>query len=342
MHLPLFPIELITALFILYQLLYFPTHSHPKLPIPWALPTPSNRHHHHHRPSTTTASPTSAPQSHPDPKPKLTQFQQRFDRFGLNEEETFDLIHKYLPNQKAIANKTDNINATNVEIKMDQTNQDARLENASFAAKANITHIQQRFDRFGLNEDDTFDIINKYLPAEIVKANAQKLDSLPVTNASSTEQIKKMDHVNQDQDSTLKNLSLHVDAYASTTTDAPIEIVEEEEEDVLNYVSDDNFGSSVVILVCIIMSLSLMCAVIRWNKMNNVYRSEPNSIEESVDCMIDMEEMSVEMSESQTLPVLMLIPQWSPIASEKHFYFVQNHEDPDGKYESATLTCKSV
>ena len=119
----MFTILLHLTLFILYQLLYFPTHSHPKLPIPWALPTPSNRHHDHHQPSTTTASSTST-QSHPDPIPKLTLFQQRFGRFGLNEEETFDLINTYLPNQKAITNKEDNINTANVEIKMDQTNQD--------------------------------------------------------------------------------------------------------------------------------------------------------------------------------------------------------------------------
>lgn len=51
-------------------------------------------------------------QSHSVP---LRDFQQRFGRFGLNAEEKFDLINKYLPNQKESAIKKDNINANEDE-----------------------------------------------------------------------------------------------------------------------------------------------------------------------------------------------------------------------------------
>ena len=96
----MFTILLHLTLFILYQLLYFPTHSHPKA---------------------TTATPMPIlTQSHADRDPiKHTEhsrdFQQRFDRFDLDEEETFDLIDKYLPNQKAFAMKEDDINANTVD-----------------------------------------------------------------------------------------------------------------------------------------------------------------------------------------------------------------------------------
>ena len=229
MRLPLFPIELVTTLFILY--LYFPTraHSHPKLPIPWALPTPSNRHHHHHHASTITGSPTST-QSHPDPIPKLTQFQHHHN------------INKYLPDQKAIANEKENINA-----------------NAVNTARLDILHVIEEF-------------------------------------------LKEMDNVKP-----------------SKTTNPPIKIVEQ--ENVLHYSNDNNFGSLSmslsVIIVWIIMSLSLMYAVIRWNKMrqhveelNRVKQTDPhfefstNSIEEIL-----------EMAKWQTSRSIL---QSSPISTEHH------------------------